>query len=62
MSYFHKIDKARGAKLPPKLGVPRVIAYMKTSLETGLFQQTMQGDFCLYPLAPSELIASIQNI
>ena len=35
--FVHKIGKARGAKLPPKLVVPGVFAYMKPPLETGLF-------------------------
>ena len=46
-------------KLPPKLGVPGVFACMKTPLEPGLFQQKMQGVFCLYPLAASKLIVTI---
>ena len=36
---FSKIGNARGAKLPPKLVVPRVFPYMKTPLRLNYLGQ-----------------------
>ena len=61
MYYFSYNWQSKGGKIACKMGVAGVFAYMKTPLETGLFWQILQCAFGLYPFAPPELIASIQD-
>ena len=58
---FNKISKTRGAIWPKNWGCLGCFD-IENSPKAGIFWQKMQDALYLYPLAPSELIASIQNI